>query len=85
MNLDLSIHRMAFREAETLGMAQMLVVKKRQELQLKVERETVTKGAEPTGATLDHALKDMEERSRELQRDPPPRSDDSGVLVNKTA
>jgi hypothetical protein len=49
------------------------------------ERETVTKGAEPTGATLDHALKDMEERSRELQRDPPPRSDDSGVLVNKTA
>jgi hypothetical protein len=85
LNLDLSIHRMAFREAETLGMAQVLIARKRQELELRVQRETVTKGTEATGATIDQALKDMEERSRELQRDPPPRSDDSGVLVNKTA
>ena len=85
MNLDLSIHRMAFREAETLGMAQMLIARKRQELELKVQRETVTKGTEATGATIDQALKDMEERSAQAQRESPPRSDDSGVLVNKTA
>ena len=85
MNLDLSIHRMAFREAETLGMAQLLVVRKRQELELKMARETVMKGTEPTNATLEHALRDMEERSEAMRRDPPPRSDDSGVLVNKTA
>ncbi len=85
MNLDLSIHRMAFREAETLGMAQMLIARKRQELEIKVARETVTKGPEAAGATIDHALKDMEERSAQLQREAPPRTDDSGVLVNKTA
>jgi len=85
LNLDLSIHRMAFREAETLSVAQLLVVRKRQELELKVQRETVTKGPEAAGATLDHALKDMEERSAELQRELPPPSNDSGVLVNKTA
>ncbi len=85
MSIDLAIHRMAFREAETLGMAQVLVARKRQELELRVQRETVTRGAEPAGATLEHALKDMEERSSDLQREAPPRSDDSGVLVNKTA
>lgn len=85
MNLDLSIHRMAFREAETLGMAQMLIARKRQELELKVARETVTRGTEAAGATLDHALKDMEERSARSQHEAPPRSDDSGGLVNKTA
>lgn len=86
MNLDLTIHRMAFREAETLGMAQMLIARKRQELALKMQRETVTKGTEPAGAALDHALRDMEERSAQVQRDlPPPNADDSGVLVNKTA
>lgn len=85
MNLDLSIHRMAFREAETLGMAQMLVARKRQELELKVQRETVTKGTEAANATLEHALRDMEERSAEMQRQLPPPNNDSGVLVNKTA
>jgi len=85
LNLDLSIHRMAFREAETLGMAQMLVARKRQELEIKMARETVTKGTEPTGAALDHALRDMEERSATMQRELPPPNNDSGVLVNKTA
>jgi hypothetical protein len=84
LNIDLSIHRMAFREAETLGMAQMLVARKRQELELKVARETVTRGPEPMGATIDQALKDMEERSAEVQREVPP-VNDSGVLVDKTA
>jgi hypothetical protein len=85
LNLDLSIHRMAFREAETLGMAQMLVARKRQELELRVARETVTQGTAAAGATIDQALKDMEERSAEMQRDPPPPLNDAGVLVNKTA
>lgn len=85
MNIDLSIHRMAFREAETLGMAQMLVARKRQELELRVARETVTKAAEASGATLEQALKDMHERSEEARRDPLPPGDDFGVLVNKTA
>lgn len=85
MNLDLSIHRMAFREAETLGMAQMLVARKRQELEIQVARQTVAQGTAATGATIDQALKDMQERSEELQREAPPLSNDSGVLVNKTA
>jgi len=85
LNLDLSIHRMAFREAETLGMAQLLVVRKRQELELKVQRETVTKGTEASNATLERALRDMEERSTQMRELPPPPNDDSGVLVNKTA
>ena len=83
MNIDLSIHRMAIREAETLGMAQMLVARKRQELELKIARETVTKGAEAANATIDQALKDMMERSEQFQ--PDPSLNDSGVLVNKTA
>ena len=84
MNIDLSIHRMAFREAESLGLAQMLVARKRQEFELKVARETVTQGTAPSGATVDQALKDMEERSTEFQREAPP-PNDSGVLVDKTA
>jgi len=75
---------MAFHESESLGMAQMLVAKKRQELVLRVARETVTKGTEATNATLDNALRDMQDRSQDLRRDAPP-GDDTGVLVNKTA
>jgi hypothetical protein len=84
LNIDLSIHRMAFREAETLSLAQMLVARKRQELDLKVLRETVLEGAEATNATLDHALQDMETDSERLQRQAPP-TNDTGVLVDKTA
>lgn len=85
MNIDLSIHRMAFREGETLGVAQMLLARKRQELLLRVQKETVTRGTEPSGATIDKALKDMEERVRDAQPDIPPPQDDAGVLVNKLA
>ena len=81
MNIDLSIHRMAFREAETLGLAQMLVARKRQEFELRVQRETVLEGAEATNATLDHALTEMEAESK---REAPPQND-TGVLVDKTA
>ena len=44
MNLDVSIYRMAIREAETLGVAQALVAKKRQELELQLLRELVLMG-----------------------------------------
>jgi hypothetical protein len=84
LNIDLSIHRMAFREAESLGLAQMLVARKRQELDLKVQRETVLHGASASNATLDRALKDMEDQSADVQREAPP-TGDMGVLIDKTA
>ncbi|MDP1732698.1 MAG: hypothetical protein Q8L54_16290 [Devosia sp.] len=84
MNLDLSIHRMAVREAETLGVAQALVARKRQQLDLKLLREQVLKGEQPTGADVDGALKDMDARSRQNAREPAP-AGDSGGLVDKTA
>jgi predicted amino acid dehydrogenase len=83
LNIDVSIYRMAYHESESLGMAQMMVAKKRQELVLRVARETVTKGTEATNATLDNALRDMQEQSDDIRRDPP--QGDAGVLVNKTA
>jgi hypothetical protein len=76
---------MGFREGEAQGMAQMLIARRHQELLLRMRRETVTKGTEPSGAAIDHALKDMDERVRDAQRDPPPVDDGSGVLVNKLA
>jgi hypothetical protein len=82
MNLDLSIHRMAVREAETLGVAQVLIAKKRQELDLKLLREQVLKGAQPNGANIDSTLKDMDAQSRHSVHAPDP---EIGVLVDKSA
>ncbi len=76
---------MGFREGETQGMAQFLMAKRHQELLLRIRRETVTKGTEPSGAAIDHAPRDADERVRDAQRDPPPVDDGSGVLVNKVA
>lgn len=79
MNLDLSIHRMAIREAETLGVAQVLVAKKRQDLEMKLLRERVLKGEQPTGANVDDTLKDMDAQSKQ-------RADsETGTVVDKTA
>jgi hypothetical protein len=83
VNIDVSIYRMAFQESDGLSMAQMMVARKRQELQLRVARETVTKGAEASNATLENALRDMQDRSDDMRREPP--QGDQGVLVNKTA
>lgn len=80
MNLDLSIHRMAVREAETLGVAQVLIAKKRQDFELKLLREQVLKGEQPNGADIDNALKDMEAQS--ILRAPDP---ETGEVVDKTA
>ncbi len=82
MNIDLSIHRLAYNEAETLGLAQALVAKKRQELDLRLLREQVLKDEATTGADIDAALRDMEAQSR--PRVAPP-ADDTGVLIDKTA
>jgi hypothetical protein len=39
VNTHLAIHRMAFRESESLAVAQALVVQRRAELELKLTRE----------------------------------------------
>ncbi len=80
MNADLSIHRMAFREAETLGLAQALVAKKRQELELRVLRERVLQGTSPTGASIDSALRRMEDESAQSQT-----GDGAGLRIDKIA
>lgn len=83
MNADLSIHRMAFREAESLGVAQALVVKKRQELELRLLREQVQQGDAPARTGIDSALRRMDEASDLVPRD---QADTLvGIAVDKTA
>jgi hypothetical protein len=72
MNADLSIHRMAFREADSLGVAQALVVKKRQDLELRLLREQVGAREQTAGAGIDSALRRMQDVSQ-------------GLMVDKTA
>ena len=85
MNADLSIHRMAFREAESLGLAQALVAKKRQEMELRVQRERVLEGASPAGASLDSTLRTMEDRSADQTRRRADDAKSAGRRVDKTA
>lgn len=66
MNLDTSIYRMAFREADTLGVAQVLVAKKRADLEHQMLLKQINKGSASTGADLERALTDMEQRSDEF-------------------
>lgn len=80
MNLDLSIHRMAVREAETLTMAQVLVAKKRQELEQRLLREQVLKGEQPSGASLEQSLREMQDESPRATPEP-----ETGVLVDRSA
>jgi hypothetical protein len=75
---------MAFREAETLGLAQALVAKKRQELELRQLRERVLQGASASGAGIDGALRRMESESEALAREPDPEAE-TGEVVDKTA
>jgi hypothetical protein len=63
MNLDTSIYRMAFREADTLGVAQVLVAKKRADLEHQMLLKEVNEGSASNGADLERALTDMEQRS----------------------
>ena len=64
MNLDLSIHRMAFREAASLGEAQLLVASKRGELQ----RQLLLEGRAPTRPTVERAVEDLERLSEQTLR-----------------
>lgn len=63
LNLDSSIYRMAFREADTLGVAQLLVAKKRGDLELQMLLKQVNEGAPSTSADLERTLEDMQHRS----------------------
>lgn len=60
MNLDLSIHRMAFREAPTLGEAQVLVAKKHAELERELILKQATDGTAATPSVVERAVADME-------------------------
>ena len=75
MNLDTSIYRMAFREADTLGVAQVLVAKKRADLEHQMMLKQVNEGSQSTGADLERTLSDMERRSDEFV----------GRIIDKTA
>lgn len=66
MNLDTSIFRMAFREADTLGVAQVLVAKKRADLEHQMLLKQINEGSPTNGADLERALDDMERRSDEF-------------------
>lgn len=67
MNVDLSIFRMASRETDSLAVAQVLVARKRQEMELRLAREQVAKGAGTSGANIETALRNMQQDS-ELNR-----------------
>lgn len=68
MNLDLSIHRMAFREAPTLGVAQILVAKKRADLDHQLTMKQVNEGTAPTRAALEDTVADMQRASDQTAR-----------------
>lgn len=82
MNVDLSIFRMASRETDSLSVAQVLVAKKRQELELRLAREQVGKSEGTTGGTIDTALQQMQQQS-DLNK--PASPDLRGIVVDKTA
>ena len=63
MNLDLSIHRMAFREASTLGVAQVLVAQKRAGLEHELTRKAANGGTARTAGVVERTIADMEAAS----------------------
>ena len=75
MNLDLSIHRMAVQETDSLLLRQVLIARKRAELDLEIALTSVEASGEPDGAGLDRALKDLEDKSAALVRDAAKRVD----------
>ncbi len=60
MNLDLTIHRMAFREAPTLGVAQVLVAQKRAALAHELILKQANEGKAPTPSVVERAVADMQ-------------------------
>ena len=66
MNLDTAIYRMAFREADNLAVAPLMVAKKRADLAQQMLLKQVNEASGSTGADLERTLCDMERRSDEL-------------------
>jgi len=60
MNLDLSIARMAFREAPTLGVAQVLVAQKRAALEQELVLKEANEGKAPTPTVVERTVTDMQ-------------------------
>ena len=69
MNLDLTIHRIVAQETESLLLRQVLIAKKRAELDLEIAKTSVEESADSAGAGLERALKNLEDKSAELVRD----------------
>jgi hypothetical protein len=74
---------MAYREAESMGVAMALVAKKRQDLELRLLRERVQQGDGAAGAALESTLNDMDAASRQITRTLG--EDGAGTQVDKTA
>lgn len=83
MNVDLAIHQLAFREADTLGAAQVLVARRQNELTLKLmELRADHPGEIPVGEGLtlvDKALAEVEAKVEETTPD-----DGTGAVVDRT-
>jgi hypothetical protein len=60
MNLDLSITRMAFREAPSLGVAQVLVAQKRASLEHELILKQANEGKAPTASVVERTVADMQ-------------------------
>lgn len=60
MNLDLSIARMAFREAPSLGVAQVLVAQKRASLEHELILKQANEGKAPTASVVERTVADMQ-------------------------
>ena len=65
MNLDLTIQRMAFREAPALGVAQVLVAKKRADLEHELLLKQASGGTPPNRAAIENTVTDMQQLSRQ--------------------
>ena len=85
MNVDLAIHKLAYREADTLAFAQALVARRQNEVSLKVV-ELRAEAAQPVPeadgglSLLEKALAAVEAKAEQAQPD-----DGSGTIVDKTA
>jgi hypothetical protein len=69
MNLDLTMHRMALREAPTLGVAQVLVAQKRAQLANELTQRRADEGVSPTpNVVLERTVSEMQELSEQRVR-----------------
>lgn len=74
MNIDLTIHRNALKETQSLAVAQVLVARQRQDLEMKIHTEVAT-AAEPRAANVATALRQVDEASAARAQAAGPRVD----------